>query len=132
MSTRIHFFILVLVLITTLSFNGVAPQTQELDQKAHRASTHGGPYVGLMKRSGTSGRVLEQTQDNLEDMIKANPKPRVVGHSQLKTNWRYQPDVGEEYDIEGREAILSKKIRLKPKRGNPANKATSPVPAPKV
>ncbi|KAI3763023.1 hypothetical protein L1987_53470 [Smallanthus sonchifolius] len=131
MSTRLHFFILVLVLLTTLTFNGASPQTQKLE-KGHRVSANGATY-GMKKRSGSSTRVLEENpgsrQTNPDDLAS---KPRVMGHGQFKS-LRSQPSgAGEEDDIDGREVILSQKIKLKPKRGNNPNRGISPVPAPKV
>ncbi|KAI3807143.1 hypothetical protein L1987_23067 [Smallanthus sonchifolius] len=137
MSTRLHFFILVLVLLTTLTFNGAAPQTQKLE-KGHRVLANGATY-GLKKRSGSSTRVLEENpgsrpQTNPDDPedTKANSKPRVMGHGQFKSLRTQPSDVGEEDDIDGREVIVSKKIKPKPKRGYNPNRGLSPAPAPKV
>ncbi|KAK1427484.1 hypothetical protein QVD17_16170 [Tagetes erecta] len=130
MPTRLHFCILVFILFTTLSFNGVAPHTEDLE-KRHKVSTNDANF-GLMKRSGSSGRVLEQQDNNnLDELEDTRAKPRVMGHGQFK-NWRSQPsDVGEEDGIEGREIMFSKKIKLKPKGNSPRNRL-GPVPAPKV
>ncbi|KAL8261116.1 hypothetical protein R6Q59_025165 [Mikania micrantha] len=126
MSTRLHFFIFVLVFLTILSFNGVAPQTQEL-KKGHRVSTNGA-INRMTEQSGSNPRILQQSnQDEPE-----NPKPRVMGHGEFR-DWRSQPSgVGEEEGIDGREFILSKKIKLKPKRGYTPNKGLSPVHPPKA
>lgn len=105
MSTRLHFFILVLVFLTTLNFNEVAPQTPDLDQKAHRLSAHGGPY-DLLTRYGSNARVLEQNRGS---------------HPQ---------SVPETKDDPG-DMIVSKKIKIKPKHASNPNKRISPVPAPK-
>lgn len=139
MSSRLHFFTLVLILLTTLSFNGVAPQTNAarllrfLSEELEKAQ----------RVSGSSSRVLEQkdiknpdspaqsvpsktqTEEGPEDM-RANPKPRVMGHGRYRI-WRAQPSgLEEEENMESREVIFSKK----PKHGR--QKALSPKPGPRT
>ncbi|KAI3513037.1 hypothetical protein L1887_20362 [Cichorium endivia] len=140
MATRLHFLTLVLVLLTTLSFIGVAPQTNAVrlpkymikDLENGHGVSNGVPY-GSMKKIGSSPGVLEekdiknpgsrpqrplhrstrQTEGGPEDM-RTNPNPRVMGHGNYRI-WRSQPSgMGEEENMEGREVIIPKERRRHP------------------
>ncbi|GJX20820.1 hypothetical protein Tco_0223497 [Tanacetum coccineum] len=148
MARRFHFFTFVLIILTTISLNGVAPQTnaarlpkfgfEELEKE--NGVPNGAPYESI-KRFRSSARVLiekdvnnpgsipntpQREDDPADDDVRANPRPRVMGHGHYRV-WRSQPSsLGEAEEMEGREVLIPKK----PKRSNP--KALSPGPCPKT
>ncbi|KAI3684648.1 hypothetical protein L6452_33872 [Arctium lappa] len=114
MAKRPNFLtILVLLLFTTLSFNGVANAARPLryvTKDIHGASAYElmGSEPRVLQEQHNFGSRLETEINGSEDM-RSNPMPRVMGHGQYRI-WRSQPSgLGEEQNMEGREIIIPRK-----------------------